>query len=258
MIKVEWGLEGETNVDQVVDKTNKGLNGIEKNAKRVENAFTMSASSFFLKFLGPMALLQMAISAITESMEKAKQTAEAGFNTLAAGEDKYATEQEARMAAFFKQRDAEEKARVESEAGRKASTERFFEDRGFWKSVFQAPVATFAVLMGEFGIGNGAGAEWIQKGAAEDWAKAQKAEGKKMENGGVTGSTSFKTPDGFGNVIGVGANPVVEAMTVQTQIQKQMLAELEMANSLRQGNVDFTKPSSDSIFNPFGTTRIDI
>lgn len=240
MIKVEWGLEGETNVDEVVNKTNKGLNGIEKNAKRVENAFTMSASSFFLKFLGPMALLQMAISAITESMEKAKQTAEAGFNTLAAGEDKYATQQEARMAAFFKQRDAEEKAKVESEAGRKASTERFFEDRGFWKSALEAPIATFAVLAGEFGIGPGAGAEWIQKGAAEDWAKAQKAEDKKMEDGGATG-TPFKSPEGFGNVIGVGANPVLEAMTVQTEIQKQMLAELEMANALRSGSVDFTK-----------------
>jgi hypothetical protein len=221
MIKVEWGLEGETNVDQVVDKTNKGLNGIEKNAKRVNDAFTMSASSFFLKFLGPMALLQMAISAISDSMEKAKQTAEAGFNTLASGEDKYASEQESRMAAFFKQREDEAKAMQESEAGRKASTEKFFEDRGFWKSVFEAPVSTFAVLMGEFGIGSGAGAKWIQKGASEDWAKAQKAEGKKMENGGATGTT-FKGPEGFSNVVGVGANPVMEKMTRQNEIMEEI------------------------------------
>lgn len=250
MIKVEWGLEGETNVDQVVDKTNKGLNGIEKNAKRVNDAFTMSASSFFLKFLGPMALLQMAISAITDSMEKAKQTAEAGFNTLAAGEDKYATEQQSRMASFFKQRETEAKAKEESEAGRKATTEKFFEDRGFWKSLMEAPVATFAVVASQLlpGVKDATELDWVQQGAAEDWAKNQAAEEKKMEDGG---STSFKSPDGFGNVIGVGANPVVEAVTMQTEIQRQILTQLEIANSAKSTDTDFTK-GEYSEYTPYG------
>jgi hypothetical protein len=255
MIKVEWGLEGETNVDDVVNKTNKGLNGIEKNAKRVENAFTMSASSFFLKFLGPMALLQMAISSITESMAKAKQTAEDGFNTLAAGEDKYASAQEARMAAFFKQQEDEAAAKEKSAAGRKAATEKFIDDRGFWRGIVEAPVTTFAAIMSQLlpGVKDASELDWVQKGAAEDWAKAQKAEGKKMEGGGNT-ATSFKSPEGFGNVIGVGANPVLEAVTLQTEIQRQMLAQLEIANGAKANDTDFTKPENGTNYRatPYG------
>jgi len=244
MNRVEWELYGETNVDQVVDKTNRGLNGIEKNAKRVENAFSMSASSIFLRFLGPMALLQQAISMITASMEKAKQTTEAGFNALAAGEDKYASAQQSRMAAFFKAQEQEAAAKEQSEAGRKAATEKFFEDRGFWKSAIEAPVATFATVMSQLlpGVKDATELDWVQKGAAEDWAKAQKAEGKKMDGGGAT-STTFKGPEGFGNVIGVGANPVLENMTLQLEVQRQMLEALELANTLKAGGTDFTKES---------------
>jgi hypothetical protein len=44
--------------------------------------------------------------------------------------------------------------------------------------------------------------------------------------------TSFKGPDGFSNVIGVGANPVMEAMTAQLEEQRKQTALLErMANA---------------------------
>lgn len=245
MNRVEWGLYGETNVDEVVNKTNKGLDGFEKNAKRVNDAFTMSASSFFLRFLGPMALLQMAIAKIAESMEKTKRTAQEGFDTLAAGEDKYASAQEARMAAFFKQQEEDAISKEKSVAGRKAATEKFLDDRGFWKGIVEAPVTTFAAIMSQLlpGVKDATELDWVQKGAAEDWAKAQKAEGKKMEDGGATG-TPFKSPDGFGNVIGVGANPVLEAVTQQTELQRRMLEQLEIANAARTGTADFTKPKS--------------
>lgn len=250
MNRVEWELYGDTNVNDVVDKTKKGLDGIEKNAKRVNDAFAMSASSIFLRFLGPMALLQIAISKIGESMEKNKQQAEEGFKTLAEGEDKYASAQQARMAAYFQQKEMELQKQQQSEAGQKMATEKFFEDRGFWTSLWERPMSTFAIMMGELGLGPGAGAEWIQKTAAEDFAKAQKAEGKKMEGGGNT-STSFKGPDGFGNVIGVGSNPVLENMTLQLQVQREMLEQLQVANSLKPNDTDFTKGDYDN-YTPYG------
>lgn len=250
MNRVEWELYGETNVDQVTDKTNKGLSSIEKNAKRVENAFGMSVSSIFLRFLGPMALLQLAISQITQSMEKAKQTADTGFKTLADGEDKYATAQQSRMAAFFQQQEQEAEKKEQSAAGRKAATEKFMDDRGFWAGIVEAPVATFAAVMSQLlpGVKDATELDWVQQGAADDWAKAQAAEGKKMDGGGATSST-FKGPEGFGNVIGVGANPVLENMTQQLEVQRQMLAALDMANALKSGNTDFTKPEE---YTPYG------
>jgi hypothetical protein len=252
MNRVEWELYGETNVDQVTDKTKKGLDGIEKNAKRVENAFSMSISSIFLRFLGPMALIQLAISQITDAMDKAKQTADTGFQKLADGEDKYATAQQSRMAAFFQRQEKEAQNKLESEAGRKAATEKFMDDRGFWKGIVEAPVATFAAVMSQLlpGVKDATELDWVQRGAADDWAKAQAAEGKKMDNGGATG-TAFKAPDGFGNVIGVGANPVLENITQQLDVQRQMLQALELANALKSGNTDFTK-GDYSDYTPYG------
>ena len=39
--------------------------------------------------------------------------------------------------------------------------------------------------------------------------------------------TSFKGPEGFSNVVGVGANPVMEAMTAQLEEQRKQTALLE-------------------------------
>jgi hypothetical protein len=250
MNRVEWELYGTTNADQVADQTVKGLNGIEKNAKRVENAFTMSMSSIFLRFLGPMALLQMALSEISDSLEKAKQKSEQGFNALAAGEDKYASAQEARMAAFFKAQEDEMKSKEQSAAGRKAATEKFMDDRGFWKGIIEAPVATFAAIISQLlpGVKDATELDWVQKGAADDWAKAQAAEQKKMQ----PGATSFKGPEGFSNVVGVGASPVLEAMTQQLETQREMLRQLELANQNKTPDSDFTKNTPTFRPTPYG------
>ena len=55
--------------------------------------------------------------------------------------------------------------------------------------------------------------------------------------------TTFSSPQGFSNVIGVGANPVLENMTRQTDIQQQILEHLK-ATAPSSGGInqpDFTK-----------------
>ena len=58
-----------------------------------------------------------------------------------------------------------------------------------------------------------------------------------------TGPTSFKTPEGFGNIVGVGANPVMEAMTMQLEESRKQTALLENISRGSGGGVptDFTK-----------------
>jgi hypothetical protein len=52
----------------------------------------------------------------------------------------------------------------------------------------------------------------------------------------------FKGPEGFGNVIGVGPNPVMEAMARQNEIALAQLAELQkISGSTPAGQGDFTK-----------------
>ena len=55
---------------------------------------------------------------------------------------------------------------------------------------------------------------------------------------------NFKGPEGFSNVVGVGANPVMEAMAAQTEIALQQLAELQKLNAkATDTQTDFTKDS---------------
>jgi hypothetical protein len=58
--------------------------------------------------------------------------------------------------------------------------------------------------------------------------------------------STFKGPEGFSNVIGVGANPVLENLTRQTDIQQQIL-ELLKTRPYSSGitDVDFTKNPID-------------
>jgi hypothetical protein len=74
----------------------------------------------------------------------------------------------------------------------------------------------------------------IAKDAAEEAKKNPPA---------PTGPTSFKTPEGFGNVVGVGANPVIEAMTMQLEESRKQTALLENISRGSGGGVpvDFTK-----------------
>jgi len=57
-------------------------------------------------------------------------------------------------------------------------------------------------------------------------------------------ATSFKGPEGFSNVVGVGANPVMEAMNAQLEEAQKQTALLERIAS-PEGGVpkDFTKNS---------------
>ena len=57
-------------------------------------------------------------------------------------------------------------------------------------------------------------------------------------------SANFKGPEGFSNVVGVGANPVIEAMNAQLEATQETNAILrEIANG-GGASTDFTKANS--------------
>ena len=75
----------------------------------------------------------------------------------------------------------------------------------------------------------------VQKFIAEDIKKNPAAGVNKTD-------TTFSGPQGFSNVIGVGANPVLENLTRQTDIQQQILEHLKGSKPmLGITDVDFTK-----------------
>jgi hypothetical protein len=75
-------------------------------------------------------------------------------------------------------------------------------------------------------------------------AAAQAAAQKASDDAAKAKGTTFKGPEGFSNVVGVGANPVIEAMTMQLEETRKQTALLEaIANMSGSGGVpvDFTK-----------------
>lgn len=229
--KVEMELSGKSNIDEVVKKAQSSMSTMEKSIEGINNKFRNFGKDLFLSTLGPMVIFNTILSEISASIEKAKRISEEGFKTLSSGDDQLATSRETRMARFMAMQDDADKKRTESDAGKKASTEKFFENRGFWRSAYEAPLSTFAIMGGELGIGAGAGADWIQKKALTDFEKTLTPEQLKslqdqadMKNA----PTSFKSPEGFSNVVGVGANPVMEAMSAQLEQQKRQTELLEI------------------------------
>jgi hypothetical protein len=74
---------------------------------------------------------------------------------------------------------------------------------------------------------------------------AQLALKEKMRDNPEAGkSENFKGPEGFSNVVGVGANPVIEAMSAQLEeAQKQTALLQQIASKGADSQTDFTKDS---------------
>jgi|GEM_PF-989907 len=74
-------------------------------------------------------------------------------------------------------------------------------------------------------------------------AAAQAAAQKASDDAAKAKGTTFKGPEGFSNVVGVGANPVIEAMTMQLEETRKQTALLEILANPGGGGVpiDFTK-----------------
>ena len=70
--------------------------------------------------------------------------------------------------------------------------------------------------------------ESVRKAALEAFLASE--EGKKFQpmfKDSEGKSAAFKGPEGFGNVIGVGPNPVLEAMTLQTEVLQDIKTILQ-------------------------------
>lgn len=246
MIKVEWGLEGQTNVDQVVDKTTKGLNTVEKNSKRVSDAFGMSMSSIFLRFLGPMALLQAAISWVSTAIDESKQKAKDAMDLAVKGESMAVKAETSYLARKYAAEDQNKKEQELSQEADVATTQRYIEENG--TKVMNKMGVMGWLKYGLSSYGYAAKQEDVQK-AVRDLAAEE------MKNGGAglldAKGKDFKAPEGFGNVIGVGANPVLEAMTSQleeTRRQTELLDQI--ANQAGGGSTDFTKNPLEGLYIP--------
>jgi type IV secretory pathway VirB4 component len=262
---VKYSINGDTNADQVTDKVKKSISNLEKNIEGINNKFKSFGKDLFLSFAAPMVLVTSALSLISKMIEEnqrkqeeATRAAIDGTNELISAEDRY----------WANKRDKQKKSAESKEQAalaREQITKDFLlntpqgaalmqikgagEDPtmpGWLKALkrisggregdagrlAKSPEVQMAVQSNLFEMQQN-DPEVIAKKKAEEAAAKQKeaAEAQIAAQKEVDKMpTTFKGPDGgFSNVVGVGANPVIEAMAAQLDEAKKtndLLAQL--------------------------------
>ena len=228
-----------SDVPQAMDRAKSATGSFGKQVEDIQKKFSMAFKDVFLSFLGPLALLGIAMNYIGKLIddnrkknEDANQAAIDGTNALMSAEDKY----------WANKRNNEKKAKEtveEAETERISGTQAFLMEDPRGKEIVEKFKSKSPIPMGNMAAVLSKNPEIqakVQALIAEDMKKnpLPPTEAAKQAN--------FKGPEGFSNVVGVGANPVMEAMNLQLEEAQKQTALLEKIAS-PEGGVpkDFTK-----------------
>jgi len=245
---LEVNIKTTSDVPQATEKAKAAVNGFDKQLSDISKKFSTSFKDIFLSFLGPMALVTTAIAFIGKLIadnqkkhEDAYQAAINDTNDLMSAEEKYYTKKYE-----LDKKDKEKKE--EASTSREDVTRHFLANDPRGQALVPASMAepTGAPTI----------AAWDRARILDMMSKDKSFQDKvqamiteDMKNNPLPiaeakGSTSFKSPEGFSNVVGVGANPVMEAMSLQLEEAKKQTQLLEEIRNGNGGGVptDFTKP----------------
>ena len=232
MADKELGIKVKTTSDvpEAMGKAKAATVSFSKQVEDIQKKFSTAFKDIFLGFTAPMVLLQGAIQAISAAMEKAKQDAKEGIDLIAQGESRFASSEEAKAGAFFKRKKELDDEKKLVEAGRADITKQILQNEGGMFRDFELPEKYIRSLReGSASIASLSKDPEVQRMAVEYFTKTDA--GRKItesldpKSGGK--SADFKGPEGFGNVIGVGPNPVMEAMNAQLDEARKTNALLE-------------------------------
>jgi hypothetical protein len=229
-----------SDVPQAMGKASSAASGFDKQLGDIGKKFGSSFKDIFLGFTAPMVILQSLIGAISSAIEKAKQDAKEGMDLIAKGETVFASSDEAKMARFLKLKAATEKEAELVAKGRQKMTETFLTETDTGKAIMkkkrdeagyeEVVNPTIMSMVKEYQ--DMALEAFLKSDEGKKYAPIFEAEQNQLKAG------SFKGPEGFGTVVGVGANPVMEKMTRQNELldQIRMILEEQSINN-RNGTV---------------------
>jgi hypothetical protein len=243
---LEVNIKTTSDVPQAMDKAKAATSGFQNQLNDIGKKFSNSFKDIALGFIAPMILIQSAISFISGAIAKAKQEAKEAYDFAVKGESKYLDQTTIKLA---QDRRAKEDDAKEQEMAKKAKQEELEAELKTreQRSSIADEIGGFRGFRLKFGLdANSAEAMAKDKDVQDIIARrvADRSSGTAVTAATPTGPTSFKTPEGFGNVVGVGANPVMEAMTMQLEESRKQTALLESLNNKSPGGgvpTDFTK-----------------
>jgi hypothetical protein len=268
---IKFSINGDTNAEQVTEKVKKSVSALEKNIEGIEQRFKNFGKDLFLSFAAPMVLLNAAMNSISAAIEKNRQAVQDAKAVAEGGGNKYMREGTVTSAQEAARRRQDALDRQNAKLAAAALAKEQGQEGGGTFSASEADKALLQYanegegFLGKMGRGLSAASmflgitdyeenedvqkilerrsqervssdpEMIARKAAEAAAAKQKeaAEAQIQAQKEVDKMpTTFKGPEGFSNVVGVGANPVLEAMASQLEEQRKQTALLErMANA---------------------------
>lgn len=254
-----------SDVPAAMDKAKQATSNFDRQLNDIGKKFSNSFKDIALGFIAPMIVLQSVISFISESIAKAKQDAKEGIDLISKGESRFSNPEEAKAGKYFKRRaELKEESRL-VEAGRAEITGEILKNEGGMFKDFELPEKFNRQLKeGSTTMSGLAENKEVQGLALEYFNKtdegrklteslgsdktADTAAQKTSDDAAKAKGTTFKGPEGFSNVVGVGANPVMEAMTMQLEETRKQTALLEILARPAGGGVpvDYTKSTSSS------------
>ena len=236
-----------SDVPQAMDKAKAATVGFSKQVEDIGKKFSMAFKDIAFAFVAPLVLLNSAINFISAAIEKRKQDIKEAYDFAVKAESKYLDSETVVLAKTRAAKEQDEKDRQMAKTAKETEFTKFLEQPGMRDKVADE-IGGFRGVRLKYGL---------DANPAEDMAKTADVQGvisrmlapmveqSKKANDlqkEPKGSTSFKGPEGFSNVVGVGANPVMEAMNLQLEeAQKQtgLLQSLVDRNPFMSS--DFTK-----------------
>lgn len=243
-------IKTDSDVPNAMNKAKAAVTGFDKQLQDIRNKFGTSFKDIFLSALGPMALFASATAFIGKMIadnqrkqEEANRAAIEGTNELMSAQDRYYANKI--------NNEKKDKETVEQAAAARARvTKDFLEndprgkqmyDEAYREKFFGHPFyKTKPGLIHE----DPEIQARVQALIAED-ARKNPAAGVNLEKKMEEKAGSFKGPEGFGAIVGVGANPVMEAMTRQNEILEEIKLILQEQSVLDRTGVGVPPPFTD-------------
>lgn len=229
---LELNIKTTSDVPQATEKAKTAVTGFAKQVEDIQKRFSTAFKDILLGVAGPMIIFNTLMQAIKGDIEKAKQDAKEGLDLIAKGDTQFATSQQKRQASFVQYRIAQQEEEQKVRAGAQKIYEEFLNTKE-GQGIYDKYLPQFSGPEGEatmFTISEMAATQKVRD-EIEAWFKANEDKLVVPTPGNKAKQSDFKGPEGFGNVIGVGPNPVMEAMNAQ-------LDETKKTNLLLQNLVD--------------------
>ena len=234
-----------SDVPQAMDRAKAAAGGFDKQVGDIGRKFGTAFKDIFLGFTAPMVIMNALVGKISEKIEEAKRSAQEGFDLIAIGETVYATSEQKKLANFLKVKAETEKEKKDVETGMIEMTRKFLETKQGKKfleeeSMNRPEGASRRQLNPNAAVYQ----ESVRKAALEYFLNSPEGKAYQPLFNDTKKDQNFKGPEGFSNVVGVGANPVMEAMNAQLEEAQKQTALLQQIAS-PEGGVpkDFTKDS---------------